>query len=295
MIKPKLTIAIPTYNSSKTLLVALDSVFAQLVEIRKIVRLEVIVVDNCSLDDTYDVCWRYIFENSVDVKYFRNEENIGYDKNIDMLFKKASGDYVKILCDDDALAPGALEELFDLMDRYANAVVFVSNFDVYDERLEKVVNVLSVCDGGVCEFNDSASFFSAAKGRYGQTSSLMVSRNAWLEIPSEEAIGSLHIQVHKVLHLLDLGSGVVAGNPIIKVRTGSPNFSASPENQFDVPLRALDLFLSYKKSHPGAAADRLLKEQAIYVVNRMRGYHESYGLSPELIEVHNRVLSYCID
>lgn len=49
------------------------------------------------------------------VKYFENNENCGYDKNLRTLPKRAQGEYVMYMGDDDMYVAGALDEYIDLL------------------------------------------------------------------------------------------------------------------------------------------------------------------------------------
>ncbi|MEO7216451.1 glycosyltransferase family 2 protein [Mucilaginibacter sp.] len=113
MVKPLLSIAIPTYNRAQLLGQCLDALFAQLSdEIAPLI--EFIVSDNCSADNTTAVVEGYIARGHK-ITYFKNAENIGADRNITACFTKASGKYVWVFSDDDFLLPGYLKFIFNLL------------------------------------------------------------------------------------------------------------------------------------------------------------------------------------
>lgn len=87
-----LTIAIPTYNRADLLSVCLNSITSQ-IDSNIAERIEVIVFDNNSIDHTTSVVDTYI-NNGFAIKYYKNEVNIGADKNIASCFIKANGVYV---------------------------------------------------------------------------------------------------------------------------------------------------------------------------------------------------------
>lgn len=91
--QPKISICIPTYNSSKTLRRTLDSVFEQ-----NYPNKEVILVDNNSEDSTIDIAHDYISQGLV---IYRNETNIGVNLNHNKCMRLASGDYIHLLSSDD--------------------------------------------------------------------------------------------------------------------------------------------------------------------------------------------------
>lgn len=104
-----LTIAIPTYNRSKILNEALKKIIPQIKESKY--RVELIVSDNCSPDDTKDIVEKNNTCN--DIRYIRNEKNLGMDGNFVQCFKLARGKYVWVLGDDDHLVPNSLDLILD--------------------------------------------------------------------------------------------------------------------------------------------------------------------------------------
>lgn len=71
MIQPLLTIAIPTYNRAEKLEVLLEQLTADTAY--DPTRVEIVVSDNASTDHTAQVVARF-----ADIRYHRNETNIGY-------------------------------------------------------------------------------------------------------------------------------------------------------------------------------------------------------------------------
>ncbi len=92
---PLVTIGIPTYNQGHYIKDAIESALAQ-----RYPNLEIVIADDCSLDNTKKICERYLGDNRV--KYFRNETNIGRVLNYRKLFYEyASGDWYVNLDGDD--------------------------------------------------------------------------------------------------------------------------------------------------------------------------------------------------
>jgi glycosyltransferase involved in cell wall biosynthesis len=121
-VRPLLTIAIPTYNRSGFLRQLLDSLVEQ---VRNEPRVEVIVSDNASTDDTaslIDERQRLGFR----LTYLRNAQNVGPDANFLQCFDSASGKYVWIIGDDDFLLPGAVEHVLEYLCRDEYDLAYVS-------------------------------------------------------------------------------------------------------------------------------------------------------------------------
>jgi glycosyltransferase involved in cell wall biosynthesis len=107
---PKVTIGIPTYNGGRKLQKALTSIFNQEYD-----NLEVIVSDNCSTDDTEEVCTGLAQRHPDVVKYYRQPVNRGVTANYQFVLEKATGDYFMWLADDDTLAHGILRKYVDFL------------------------------------------------------------------------------------------------------------------------------------------------------------------------------------
>jgi len=109
--KPRLTISIPTYNRSNYLADTLRQLHSEL-EACDRNEIELIVSDNASPDETESVVKGFI-EAGLELRYLRNNQNIGSDANIAQCFNLAQGKYVLILGDDDLFVDGALSKLLD--------------------------------------------------------------------------------------------------------------------------------------------------------------------------------------
>lgn len=99
---PLVSILIPVFNRGKLIAnciqSALDQTFSDF---------EVVVVDNCSTDGTWDVCKSFSAADSR-VRVFRNDKNIGPVLNWKRCINEASGTLGKVLFSDDFLAEDCL-------------------------------------------------------------------------------------------------------------------------------------------------------------------------------------------
>src|SRR3989344_2982702 len=115
--KPILSICIPTYNRADYLKECLDSVVAQFDgrEIRD--NVEVVISDNASPDKTRELVEEYQqkFNN---IKYFRNNENFGFDLNVINVVENANGEYCWYMGDDDMIGGNSLKFIIDFLRKY---------------------------------------------------------------------------------------------------------------------------------------------------------------------------------
>ena len=93
---PLVTIGIPTYNrANATLSLAIESACNQ-----DYPNLEIIVSDNCSVDNTEEIVSSF---NDERINYIRQKINIGANNNYNACSNAAKGDYFLLLHDDDLI------------------------------------------------------------------------------------------------------------------------------------------------------------------------------------------------
>jgi len=140
MIKPLLSICIPTYNRAGYLKECLESIVCQF-EDRDIYRqVEIIISDNASEDNTGEVV-RYYQENFDNISYHKHETNLGYDKNVESVITLAKGDFIWTLSDDEYIKPGSLIFLLGVFNKYPNvAWICINNGDDTDQDIREYNN-----------------------------------------------------------------------------------------------------------------------------------------------------------
>ncbi|MBD3647449.1 MAG: glycosyltransferase family 2 protein [Pseudomonadales bacterium] len=125
------SILIPVYNRESLIAETLDSALAQTYS-----NIEVVVVDNSSTDDTWEIIQSYAQKDSR-VRAFRNRDNIGPVKNWRRCIDEAKGYYGKILWSDDLIANAFLEKTLPL---FKDDVAFVyTSTKIFSVEKEKGV------------------------------------------------------------------------------------------------------------------------------------------------------------
>ena len=107
----KLSIVIVTWNNDEEIAECLRSIY-QNEENEPLGRIETIVVDNSSQDNTVNVVKSFIDLIEDDVKIIANDENLGFTRGANLGLKKAKGKYVLLLNPDTELLNDALVELY---------------------------------------------------------------------------------------------------------------------------------------------------------------------------------------
>jgi len=108
---PLISILIPTWNRAKLLDECIRHARSAPAQC------EILVVDNASTDETPAVIARHTAEDSR-IRSIRNASNIGMVPNFNLAFREARGEYVCLVCDDDLILPGHIEEKAALLDSH---------------------------------------------------------------------------------------------------------------------------------------------------------------------------------
>lgn len=121
--KPLLSICIPTYNRAEFLKKSLESLICQ----KRFEETEVVISDNCSTDNTKDVCDCFS-RKYPNIVYHRNDENIVCG-NIPLSIKLANGEARKVSNDTILYADGAVERMLDLIAQYRESreLIYILN------------------------------------------------------------------------------------------------------------------------------------------------------------------------
>lgn len=113
----KISICIPCFNAEKYIQQTLESALAQDYQNK-----EIIVVDNCSTDQTEQIVRGY---EGRGVKLYKNTENIGLNANHNKCMDLATGDYINLLSADDYyVSETVLSRVADLIERNNDVGVF---------------------------------------------------------------------------------------------------------------------------------------------------------------------------
>lgn len=197
-----LSICIPTYNRACLLDQNLKCLCSQIVE-----NVELIISDNCSDDNTRNVVMSYI-KVGYNIKYFRNESNIGGELNFLQCFKMSSGKYVLLLGDDDFLCERAITTILSLIKENSNwGLIFLN--------AGRDLNMPE----GLIEYEVHKSVESLlAQIHYGFTfiSSCVINRSHFGSLNLEKYIGTFFVHVPFVLRAMTSSSqNVLIKSPLI--------------------------------------------------------------------------------
>lgn len=190
---PLLTIAIPTYCRSQYLDLCLRQFLADKALFAD-GQVELLILDNCSPDDTPAVVKRYQ-QGGLLLRYVRHEEDIGSDANFAQCFNLASGRYVQLLGDDDLYLPGMLGRLVRALSEGEYGVVMLKSYG-YERDFKREhpggagqSKVFAQPETFLYEVGQLITFISAC----------VINKQVQLEVDARDYCGSNLVQVHLVL------------------------------------------------------------------------------------------------
>jgi glycosyltransferase involved in cell wall biosynthesis len=123
-VAPCVSVALATYNGEKYLHAQLDSILAQTYPPG-----EIVVVDDCSIDNTMTILEEYCCRFPKLITVERNNENIGYVKNFQKSLLLCRGDFIALCDQDDIWDP---QKIATLVDRIGNADLIHSDARLID-------------------------------------------------------------------------------------------------------------------------------------------------------------------
>jgi glycosyltransferase involved in cell wall biosynthesis len=163
------SVIIATYNSALFVVETLESVSHQTWK-----DIELIITDDCSIDDTIDVCRDWINKNSqrfVRTEILTTDKNTGVSANANRGLHIAKGDWIKLLGADDTLKPGCVNDNMLWIASHPEAKVLFSQIEIYRDKF-RPENLIETVPG---DPHNPDSIFAASKNAVSQYRMLLVS------------------------------------------------------------------------------------------------------------------------
>jgi glycosyltransferase involved in cell wall biosynthesis len=171
---PRVSICIPTFNRSAFIGRALGLALAQ-----SEADVEVIVLDDGSTDGTFEIASSF---DDPRVRVLKGERHLGLAENFNRALDAGTAAYVKILCDDDFLYPQAVSRLADALDRFPDATLATSTWNLLNSagKLIKSVRLLknAPADGSLVDLDAVVKSSYLWRNRIGSPSAVLLRRSA---------------------------------------------------------------------------------------------------------------------
>lgn len=132
---PIVSVIVITYNSSKYVLETLESTRAQTYQ-----NIELIVSDDCSTDNTVEICRRWIGKNKERferTKLITTPVNSGIPANCNRGVRAAQGEWVKLIAGDDALMEECVDDYIAFINSNKEAEVLCANALKFNSEKEE--------------------------------------------------------------------------------------------------------------------------------------------------------------
>jgi glycosyltransferase involved in cell wall biosynthesis len=122
---PRISVCIPAYNRAELLPQLLDSIVSQDYD-----DFDIVISEDASREQAAirEVVERYQRNGGPVIRYFENEANLGYDRNLRTLIERADGTYCMFIGNDDILCPTALREVAAALSRHDNVGVVLRSW-----------------------------------------------------------------------------------------------------------------------------------------------------------------------
>lgn len=143
------SILMSTYNGEKYIEEQLISIYNQTVEVD-----EVVIVDDCSQDNTCKIIQNFIKEMHLENKWilYRNSQNIGWKKNFMQGLKKINGDIVFFSDQDDVWINTKIEIMLKVMDE-TKCNVISSNEIIWNGEKRKEIKIIDYTGKSITKNN----------------------------------------------------------------------------------------------------------------------------------------------
>jgi glycosyltransferase involved in cell wall biosynthesis len=182
--RPLVSIIVVTYNSSKYVIETLESAKIQTYE-----NIELIVSDDCSMDDTVEICRQWIEENKtrfIRTELITFEKNTGIAPNCNRGILAAKGQWLKFIAGDDLLFPKCIETFVDHIkknpkDKFVFSKIKILDNPIFNTHTKefwiKSYDLFSILDTAKKQFR-----YLKINGNFVPASSSFIYKNVFSEI-----------------------------------------------------------------------------------------------------------------
>ncbi len=132
-----ISIVLPVYNGERFMKESIDSVIRQTYQ-----NWELIIVDDCSSDQTGTICDSYCRSDDR-IHYYRNEKNLRLPGNLNRGFSLTKGEYLTWTSDDNRYRPNALEVMLNHLKNDSKAEFVYASYQIIDEKGDKIGEFLA--------------------------------------------------------------------------------------------------------------------------------------------------------
>lgn len=126
------SVIIVTYNSEKWINECINSLIEQNICFEK--NIEVIIVDNNSVDNTESICQKFIKSYPQNFKFIKNDENLGPGPARNIGLKYATGKYINFLDSDDYISKHSFKNVLTFFNKHENVDLIAIPIYFFENR-----------------------------------------------------------------------------------------------------------------------------------------------------------------
>jgi glycosyltransferase involved in cell wall biosynthesis len=212
------SICIPAYNRARYLPELLDSVFAQQFKDFQVVICEDLSPERAQIAA---IVRDYQARFPGIITYSENEENLGYDGNIRRLVQVATGKFCFFMGNDDLLCLGALEHVYQVLQRHQNVGVVLKGYAWFDQTPDQICQQIRYF-GEETELAAGAEAIRICFRRAGVISGFIVERLSALAAATDKFDGTLYYQMHLTASVLVEKCAVATPEILVLCRNSEP-------------------------------------------------------------------------
>lgn len=262
----KISICIPTYNGEKELPQLLESLIPQIQS-----EVEIIFSDDQSTDKTYDFLQEYAQKYPF-IRVFKNQKNLGMDRNFTQSVLYAKSEYVWLCGQDDIFNPGAIEKFFEIIKQYPDVNFIYFNYNFLNGDLTTSSNIKAPLQNFEHDlyFKTAPEYFKQIDHAPTFLPAIIMRRKYWDLTDYKQFFNTHYVQVGVWLDNFNEGNVYVVTNPKYitgrvpedswKINSGQMIFEIFSGNQ-EIYKRI------YESDHNCLSQDFYLKKQKEYFKN----------------------------
>jgi abequosyltransferase len=213
-----ISICIATRNRGSFIGTTLESILTQATD-----EVEIVVLDGASTDNTEEVVLQYQ-TRFPRLRYFRQDTNLGIDRDFANAVDLARGDYCWLFCDDDLLKPGAVQAvLAAIKNDYA---LIIANSEVRNADLSRILQPrrLPLMNNKIYTSDQNQSLMSDVGYYLSFIGCVIIKRQLWVLREKENYFGSYFIHVGIIFQQPVPGNTLAIAEPLVTIRYGNASW-----------------------------------------------------------------------
>lgn len=253
----KVSVCIPIYNGARYLRETLDSVVCQ-----QDIDLQIVVRDDGSQDGSMKIIAEYGKKHPKHHwSILSSDSRLGMAANWNACLQASSGDYVKVMGQDDLIYEGILSAQASILAKHANVSLVVSGCDITTARGKKLFKRPRKRESGIYPGHEIAKDCLVNRANLvGEPVTVMARRDDFLKEGGFSPNHRYYIDLEKWLRLLQLGDCAVISESQCSFRIHGKAVSSSSQtsdyDQFDKLPGALDVLKALTPLQRGIRAGK---------------------------------------